>query len=435
MADTVFALSSGPGPCGVAVFRLSGPSVRPIIEKLTGRPVPAPRQAVLRDIFDPSCSLKIDRGLVLFFPGPASFTGEDVAEFHLHGAVATIRQFSAALAAQDGVSAAKAGDFTQRAYRNGKLDLLDVEALADLLAAETVEQARLAHIAAKALRDRAAIWRAEMLDALALTEAAIDFSDEADIADDIDSKAKQHIRNLLGELSAAVDSYKRGERIRRGYRVALCGLPNAGKSSLLNALAKREVAIVSPIAGTTRDVIEVHLDLAGYPVIVSDTAGLRDSDDPLEVIGIARAREVAFAADLRIWLSPVGEPVNCPFSDALIVWSKADQRQGGGAATLPDRFVSVTTGVGLDALMDELSQHAQDACGTTDTLLIAHGRQESELRKAAAHLHRSLAFGVEEPELRSEELRCALQQIDRLTGRLDPDEVLGAIFSRFCIGK
>lgn len=435
MAETIFALSSGPGPSGVAVFRVSGPAVQAVVRTVTGRDVPPPRQAVLREIFDPASGAIIDRGLVIFFAGPASFTGEDIAEFHLHGAVATIRQFSAVLIAQPGVGQAAPGAFTRRAYQHGKLDLLEVEALSDLLASETVEQARLANLAARNLRVHAALWRSEMLDALALTEASIDFSDEADIADDIDSKAKQHIHRLIASVEDALSGFDRAERIRRGFRVALSGPPNAGKSSLLNALAQRDVAIVSPVAGTTRDVIDVHLDLAGYPVIVSDTAGLREALDPVEAIGVAKAQDVAAAADLVLWLSPVDSPVPCPFPCALILHTKADRLPDLGKGNGDSRFISVTTGAGIDALVALLAERAKTSCGSVDGLLVAHARQAGELRKAGEFLGKSLTFGADLPELRSEALRCALQQIDRLTGRVDPEEILGAIFSRFCIGK
>lgn len=433
MAETIFALSSGPGPSGVAVFRASGPGVRDLVETLTRAAVPAPRQAVLRHVRNPVSGEIIDSGLVLFFPGPHSFTGEDVAEFHLHGALASIRGFTAALTGSAGIRVAEPGEFTQRAFRHGKMNLLEVEALGDLLAAETVQQARLAHLSHRALSVAAAHWREELLSALALTEASIDFSDEEDVAGDIDSAAQRNITHLISLLDQALSGFRSAERIRRGFRVALCGPPNAGKSSLLNALAKRDVAIVSPVAGTTRDVIEVHLDLGGYPVVIADTAGIRRAMDAIEAQGIDRARAMAAQADLILWLSPADDPVEAAWPEAWVVTSKADLSTNQKSADY--RFVSVTTGEGLSELIEAVAQAAQSACGSVDGLIIAHERQAAEIRLAIAALEQSLSRTHDVPELRAEDLRLALRYLDRLTGRIDPDEILGAIFSRFCIGK
>jgi tRNA modification GTPase len=435
MAGTIFALSSGPGPSGVAVMRVSGPATRGLVERITGQTVPEARRAVLRCFFDPDTLTQIDKGLLLFFPGPNSFTGEDLAEFHLHGSLATIRAMSACLLKEATVTAAEAGAFTQRAFLNGKLDLIEVEALGDLLAAETLEQARLAQASQKALRAAAALWREDVLSLLALTEAAIDFSDEDDVIRSIDSSAQQIFDSLISSLESAIASYPAGERIRRGIRVALCGPPNAGKSSLLNALAQRDVAIVSPVAGTTRDVIEVHLDLGGYPVILCDTAGIRESVDPVEREGIKRAKSVAAQADLTIWLSPVDAPVASPLTEAIVVYSKSDLTP---VDSLPEQlkapFISAAKNQGIDALMDRLCNLAKAQCGKSDGLVVARERQVVELRRACEALMR--ARGADElAEVRSEEIRDSLRYLDRLTGRIDYEDVLGAIFSRFCIGK
>ena len=431
MTETIFALSSGPGPCGVAVFRVSGPGVPKLVQTLTRGAVPPPRQAVLRSVFDPRSGERIDRGFVLYFSAPHSFTGEDVAEFHLHGAVATIRGFTAALMALEGTRLAEPGEFTQRAFRLGKMSLLEVEALGDLLRAETLEQARLAQRSHHLLARAAAQWREEILTALALTEASIDFSDEDDVAADIDSAAEQHIRKLISLLDQALAGFAHAERIRRGFRVALCGPPNAGKSSLLNALARRDVAIVSPVAGTTRDVIEVHLDLGGYPVVISDTAGIRDSSDMIEREGIERARGAAEEADLVLWLSPEDVPVPSPWPGAWTIASKADL----GMATKGDRFISVTKNLGIDALVNAIAEQAASAVGSSDGLLVAHARQAVELERSIMALRSALKRPAELPELRAEDIRSSLRYLDRLVGHIDPDEVLGAIFSRFCIGK
>lgn len=435
MAGTIFALSSGPGPSGVAVIRISGPATRELIQKLTRQPAPEPRRAVLRAFVEPATQGFIDKGLLLFFPGPNSFTGEDVAELHLHGSLASIRAVGAALMREEGVSAAEAGAFTRRAYENGKLDLIEVEALGDLLAAETLEQARLAQVSQEALRSAAALWRDDVLSLLALTEASIDFSEEDDVVRTIDSSAEQIFRRLCGSLESAIESYPRGERIRRGFRVALCGPPNAGKSSLLNALAQRDAAIVSPVAGTTRDVIEVHLDLGGYPIILCDTAGIRESEDIIEREGIERAMTASAQADVTIWLSPLDHPVACPLEEAIIVGSKVDLVVTDSDTKRMQRWVvSATTGEGLAVLMGYLEQLARDSCGGTDGLVIARERQVVELRRALDALRRAEAK-EHFAELRAEDVRAGLRHLDRLTGRIDHEEVLGAIFSRFCIGK
>ena len=435
MAGTIFALSSGPGPSGVAVIRISGPATRGLIERLSRQPVPEPRRAVLRAFVEPATQGFIDKGLLLFFPAPNSFTGEDVAELHLHGSLASIRAVSAALMREEGVSAADAGAFTRRAFENGKLDLIEVEALGDLLAAETLEQARLAQMSQEALRGAAAQWRDDVLSLLALTEASIDFSEEDDVVRTIDSSAEQIFQRLFGSLEGAIESYPRGERIRRGFRVALCGPPNAGKSSLLNALAQRDAAIVSPLAGTTRDVIEVHLDLGGYPIILCDTAGIREIEDLVEREGIERAMSASAQADVTIWLSPLDQPVACPLENALIVGSKGDlPATDTGPKRLHQWVVSANTGEGLAGLMENLELLARKSCGRTDGLVIARERQVVELQRALDALRRARAMD-HFAELRAEDIRAGLRHLDRLTGRIDHEEILGAIFSRFCIGK
>lgn len=434
-SDTIFALSTGSGAAGIAVIRVSGPATRAALEAIAG-PVPAARTAALRRLRDPADGEAIDSGVVLFFPGPNSFTGEDLAEFQVHGSLAVIRHLLRCLGQLPGLRAAEAGEFSHRAFLNGKMDLIEVEALGDLLAAETEAQARLARLYQSNLRAAAARWRAQLIDLISLTEACIDFSDEGDVAQGFDSSAEQDIRSLARDIGQAIAGLETGERIRRGFRIAVLGPPNAGKSSLVNALANRDVAITSPVPGTTRDTIEVHLDLRGLPVILIDTAGLRDSDDPVEQAGIERARAAAANADLVLWLSDIKAPVSAPFPDALVVASKADDIDSMALQTSEPLRISARTGVGLDRLVDELRGRAQRNLHLSgDAVLVAHARQAFELSGARAALDRSTEFGSDALELRAEELRNACRYLDRLTGRIEYDQILGAIFSRFCIGK
>jgi tRNA modification GTPase len=304
--ETIYALSSGRPPAAIAVVRISGPRAGAALKALTGR-IPDPRKAALARVRGRDGEI-VDQALALWFPGPQSETGEDVAELQLHGGHAVVAAVFAALAQIDGLRPAEAGEFTRRAFENGKLDLTAVEGLADLVMAETEGQRRQAfRQMTGALRDRAENWRTQVIQALALVEARIDFSDEADVPQDLVTPALQIARSLEGDIASVLAEGNRGERLREGFVVAIAGPPNAGKSTLLNRIAKREAAIVSPYAGTTRDVIEVHLDLAGLPVTFLDTAGIRETDDPVEREGVRRARERAAGADLILWIVEAGE--------------------------------------------------------------------------------------------------------------------------------
>jgi tRNA modification GTPase len=305
--STIFALSSGRGPAAIAVIRISGPRAGDALKQLTGK-IPSPRQAALARIRDPRTQDIIDEALGLWFPAPHSETGEDVAELQLHGGRAVIAAVLSALASLDGLRPAEAGEFTRRAFENGKLDLTAVEGLADLVAAETQGQRRQAFRQMKGLLGNCAeAWRQRLIQALALVEARIDFSDEADVPENLLAPALAIARELETEIAAALADGGRGERLREGLVVAIAGPPNAGKSTLLNRIARREAAIVSPFAGTTRDVIEVHLDLGGWPVTLLDTAGIRDTADPVELEGVRRARERANGADLVLWVVDAGQ--------------------------------------------------------------------------------------------------------------------------------
>ena len=335
--DTIFALSSGRPPAAIAVVRISGPRAGEALKALTGK-IPKPRQAAFARVRDPSSGETIDEALALWFPGPNSETGEDTAELQLHGGRAVIAATLAALARLEGLRPAEAGEFTRRAFENGKLDLTAVEGLADLVMAETEGQRRQAYRQLSgALGNRAEAWREKLIKALALVEARIDFSDEADVPADLLHPALAFARELEGEIAAALADDRRGERLREGLVVAIAGPPNAGKSTLLNRIARREAAIVSPYAGTTRDVIEVHLDLNGWPVTLLDTAGIRATDDPVEMEGVRRARERAGAADLVLWVVDAAgqgddeKPGAMPGQEVWVVRNKIDlvQRPSG----------------------------------------------------------------------------------------------------------
>jgi len=450
---TIFALSSGRPPAAIAVVRVSGPRAGIALEKLIGR-LPEPRKAALARVRDPQSKDIIDEALTLWFPAPRSETGEDVAELQLHGGHAVIAGVFEALAAIEGCRPAEAGEFTRRAFENGRLDLTAVEGLADLIAAETQAQRRLAFRQLKGLiGDRAEAWRRRLVEALALVEARIDFSDEADVPEDLLGPALYAAQQLRDEIAGVLADGRRGERLRNGLVVAIAGPPNAGKSTLLNRLARREAAIVSPHAGTTRDVIEVHLDLDGYPVTLLDTAGIRDSAEPVEQEGVRRARERAAAADLVLWVTdpsagglPANEyPENLANTDIWLVRNKidlADTSSCTHAANLSSseyKFIlsiSALTGVGMEALTAALSAHAKAYFAATESVVITRARHRHALEETVAALDRALARDhVNGEELIAEELRAAATTLGRLTGRVDVEDILDVIFRDFCIGK
>jgi len=430
--DTIFALSSGAGRAGVAIVRLSGGRACDVLRALCGT-LPAARQAVLRALRDPRDSSLIDHALVLYFPAPHSFTGEDVVEFQVHGSVAVLRQLFAVLGQQPGCRLAEAGNFTRRAFLNGKLDLIGVEALGDLLVAETDLQRKLAQTGSMRLRAMAEGWREKLTFLRASLEAQIDFGEEDEVLRHVDSDTEQIILTLCGEIEALLAQAPIGERIRQGYRIAILGPPNAGKSSLLNALADRDIAITSPLPGTTRDVLEAQLDFDGLPVIVLDTAGLRDARDALEAEGIERAKAAGAQADLILWANPVDSPTKCPDPNYLELHTKADllpeNHYGSGL------YVSASTKQGLTALVAKIKGHALG--GSEDRLqagLLSHHRQVQALNRAYSHL--VAAFRDDSSlDMRAEDIRMACAALDALIGRIGVDDVLDAIFSRFCIGK
>ena len=368
---TIYALSSGRPPVAIAVVRISGPRAGDALKALTGK-IPEPRHASFARLRDPQSGEIIDEALALFFPGPKSETGEDVAEIQLHGGRAVIAALFGALAAMDDLRLALPGEFTRRAFENGKLDLTAIEGLADLIYADTDAQRRQALRQLQGLLgNRAEDWRKRLIEAQALAEAGIDFSDEADVASNVTAQALAVARALQNEIAQALSDAKRGERLREGLVVAIAGPPNAGKSTLLNRIARREASIVSPFAGTTRDVIEVHLDLSGSPVTLLDTAGIRETDDPVEREGVKRARARAAAADVVVWVVDASDPDESPpvaAANVIVVRNKIDLLAKVGAGKMPaGRFaVSSVTGEGLEALLKALSAFAEEVLGSRE---------------------------------------------------------------------
>lgn len=433
--DTIFAPSSGLGRAGVAVLRLSGAAVPEILKRMIGY-VPEPRNARLARFKDPSSGETIDVGLALFFPGPASFTGDNCAELHCHGGPAVVAALLRALASFPDARPAEAGEFARRAFENGKLDLTEVEGLADLIEAETEAQRRQALRQTRgALGRKAEGWRKSLLEASVLLEAEIDFADEADVM-----VARQDVRigALKLELEAELAAAQSGERLRGGLVVVIAGPPNAGKSTLLNALARRDVAIVSAIPGTTRDTLEVYLDLKGLPVTLIDTAGLRESADPIEAIGVARAKARAGEADLVLWLSEAASAAPV-FDSNVEIWpirTKIDLNAGRDATAPKCLHLSAATGENLDVLIANLSEFAASRTGGGEGALITRERQRRAITAALAALEQAQTELVSKaPELLAEDLRRAIRALESLIGRIDVEDVLGEIFGRFCIGK
>jgi tRNA modification GTPase len=381
----------------------------------------------------------IDDAVLLWFPAPASATGEDVAEFHVHGGRAVLAALFASLSMIEGLRPAEPGEFTRRAFENGKLDLTEAEGLDDLIHADTDRQRRQALRQLKGLLgDKARDWRKEIIEAQALIEAGIDFSDEGDVPAELIAPALAKAKALLGEIRSVLAAQAKAERLREGLVVAIAGPPNVGKSTLMNQLARREVAIVSPHAGTTRDVIEVHLDLDGYPVTVIDTAGIRQTDDPVEQEGVRRARARAAEADLVLWLADVEGAATEKQSDTPVwlVRNKIDLGLGGLKSDAPSQFrISAARGDGVIDLVNALVDFAREFFGSSESGLITRERQRRLLEDAAEALERSVTAIDRGEELAAEDLRSAAYSLGRLLGRVDVEDILDVIFREFCIGK
>jgi tRNA modification GTPase len=436
------------------MVRVSGPQAGPTLTSLAGK-IPSSRMASRVLLRDPN-GQPIDDAVILWFPGPASATGEDVAEFHIHGGRAVLAALFAALAAIDEMRPAEPGEFTRRAFENGKLDLTEAEGLDDLIHADTDRQRRqaLRHLRGL-LGDKARDWRSQIIEASALIEAGIDFSDEGDVPAELIAPALAKIKTLLGEIQQVLAAQGRSERLRDGLVVAITGPPNVGKSTLMNQLARREVAIVSPHAGTTRDIIEVQLDLDGYPVTVIDTAGIRETDDPVEQEGVRRARARAAEADLVLWLGDAQSDGNST-EGAAPVWmirnkidldgarleatslgsAGAHSGQGlGQEVGRADFAISASRGDGLSELIAGLVGFAQNYFGGGEGGLISRERQRQLLEQTVASLQCSISAVGEGEELVAENLRIATQFLGKLLGRVDVEELLDVIFREFCVGK
>jgi tRNA modification GTPase len=425
---TIFALSSGAPPAAIAIVRVSGPGADVALERLAGE-LPAPRIASLRTLRHPASGETLDRALTLRFPGPDSATGEDLVELHLHGGRAVVAGLLDALAGLPGLRAAEPGEFTRRAFENGRIDLAQAEGLADLLQAETQNQRRAAlALAGGALSRRVSHWQERLLSLSARLESVLDFSDEGEVGEALPEGWREDLDALAANLEIALTAPS-AERLKDGVRVVIAGPPNAGKSSLLNWLVGRQAAITSAIAGTTRDVIEAPTAIGGTPFVLVDTAGLRESVDEVEAIGVSLAQQRLAAADLILWLGP---PAECPDrSRALVVQSKADLltgHQNEGA----DIAVSAETGQGMQALIDLLVQRARALLpGETDVAL--HARHRQAIGECLAQLR--AASMAEDFLIAGEALRLARMSLDRLTGRAGVEDMLDHLFGQFCIGK
>ena len=434
MQDTIYALATGSLACAVSIIRVSGPRAADIGRRFCLVDL-LPRIARYCDVRDPTNNELIDSGLVLLFTGPSSFTGEDCVEFQLHGSRAVVTRMLRALAVEDGTRIALPGEFIRRAFENGKLPLTSVEGIADLIEAKTDLQRRQALAqAGGGLAARAGLWRDMLLDSLGLVTAEIDFADEGEAPTQVLHEVRSIVSQLSLELRHALRDADRGERVKEGFKVVLCGPPNVGKSTLMNALARRDVAIVTEHAGTTRDILQIELDLGGLPVILSDTAGLREATDVVEAIGIERSQEAMANADLLLWLCDGAQTSAGAPDDGriLIVASKLDMVPV--APSWADLGVSAKSGLGVQDLILRI-QSAGLASVAGEMSVVTNARQRSCVEAAYRHAERLLAEDSLGLEIVAEDLFRCSQALEELMGRIGTDDILGSVFSRFCMGK
>lgn len=435
MNGTIFAPATASGKAGVAVIRVSGPQALEAVKKMTAIKTPVPRKAMFSEIHTPD-GTAVDNGLVLYFPCPNSFTGEDVVEFQTHGGRAIISAVLSGLAQIDGFRPAGRGEFTRHAVENGKMDLTAAEGLADLVDAETEQQRKQAlrqmgGALAKIYED----WHDRLLHVLAWMEAYIDFPEE-EIPEDVSADVRGKIASLMSEIQVHLNDGRRGEKLRDGFQIAIIGAPNAGKSSLMNRLAQRDVAIVSSAAGTTRDIIEVRLDINGYPVIVADTAGLRDTDEEIEAEGVRRAKARAEEADLVLWLSDALKGKNNTETEKIDsekifrIMNKADQTEPQNDGNI---WISAKTGQGIDVLLDRIGRFVEEKMALREEPSLTRLRHRKALEECLQCLNSSLK--APEIELMTEDLRMAMRSLGKITGQVQVEELLDVIFKDFCIGK
>ena len=442
---TIYALSSGPGIAGIAVVRVSGKDTSKVIKLITGKDLPAPRVATLRKMNNINTNELIDEGLIIWFPGPQSYTGEDLVEFHVHGSRAVVTALHASISEIENCRLAEPGEFTKRAFQNEKINLIKAESIADLISAETEIQRKqaLAIMNGKS-SDKFDSWREKLLKILSHIEAKIDFPDE-DLPENIIFEIKKTSEQVSNEIKKILEDEKVGERIREGFKIAIVGPSNAGKSSLLNYLSKRDVAIVSEMAGTTRDVIETHLNLDGYPVVLSDTAGIRDSKDEIEKRGIKLALKRAEEADLRLL---VIEPKNLDFTgflkdlfdeNSILVINKSDLLQKNldeQIKKLEHVVISIIKNSNLDILIDKIKNKLKNKFISNEDILITRERHRQHLKQCVDHLKNfSKKNKNDDFDKAAEDLRLATRHLGMIVGKVDVEEILGSIFNDFCIGK
>ncbi len=442
---TIFALSSGPGLSGIAVIRVSGPNTKKVLKNMTISAIPSPKVAVVRKFINPKTKDLIDQGILLWFPGPESYTGEDMAEFHVHGSKAVIEAINLSLSKIEGCRLAEPGEFTKIAFQNGKINLLKAESISDLISSETeIQRKQAIKIMSGKSSDKFNSLRERLLKILSNIEAKIDFPDE-DLPDNILKNIHSETKSIKNEIDKILNDQKVGERIREGFKIAIIGPTNAGKSSLLNYLSKRDIAIVSEIAGTTRDVIEAHLNLNGYPVVISDTAGIRDSKDEIEKKGIKLALERAEKADLNLI---VIEPKSVDFSrflkkfrpkNSILVINKMELGTDNITEEIKNYetvLISIKKEKNLDKLINLIKENLKNKFILQDDIYITRQRHRTNLEKCVEHLTNfEEKKSLEDFDKAAEDLRLATRYLGTIVGKVDVEEILGSIFNDFCIGK